>query len=392
MAYRKDENRFYTKNKATLIESGMSYFNELQNLIDSSQKIIHLQVYIFEPDETGNRIKNALINAANRGVQVFILLDALGSSSLSAEFIKELTVAGIYFRWFRPLFSANRLQIGRRMHHKVAVADGKTGLVGGINIGNRYNEINGQYPWFDFAVKAEGEIAFQLHLFCTKKWKGFFIRNRRYPILQKFHAQKAGTIGHCKMRIQVNDSLNRKTRIDFSYREAVRQAKEEIIILGAYFLPGSTFIKLLKKASERGVKIYLISGEQSDVWLTQNALHYLYRKLLRSQINIFEYTKSVVHGKALIVDKHFVSVGSYDLNQLSTFINVELNIDIEDTDFATAFHLLMEKTMQKECIQITPLLLNKRDSPVKLFKQWLAYRILRMMFFVTLFLSDKKDY
>jgi len=384
----KKYNRFTLPNKASLIHSGRPYFETLVLLIDSAKKEIHLQVYIFEADETGIVIRDALIRAAGRGVQVFLLLDGFGSGSLPSRFIHHMDTAGIHLRWFGPLFSGMRLHLGRRMHYKVFVADGRTSLVGGINIGNRYNELHGNPPWLDFAVLCEGEIAFRLEAFCIKKWRGFSLPGRQ-KVKKMMDGPPALPDNTCPIRIRVNDRLRRKARIVYSYRETIRRAKEDIVIVGAYFIPGRTFSRLMNKASSRGVKIRLITGTQSDVWLAKYALRYLYSRLLRSNIEIYEYKKAPVHGKAIVADRKFVSLGSYDLNQLSTFINLELNLDINDDRFAGIFHDVLEKIIKNDCILVTAEMVKQRQDYFTMFKQWLAYRILRVLFFITLFVSNK---
>ncbi len=390
MAAAKKYDRYSTRNHASLVLSGSAYFDELQNLIDSARQELHLQVYIFEPDETGTRIRNALMRAAARKVLVFLLLDALGSASFPSRWVEDFRAAGICFRWFGPVLTGRRFHFGRRMHHKVAVADASLALVGGINIGNRYNEIHGQKAWFDFAVKAEGDIAFQLHDFCVKKWKGFPLPFRK-PVFTKFIPGRTRPDARaCRMRIRVNDRLRHQNRIVFSYRNAIREAKKEIMIVGAYFVPGRISLKLMEKAARRGVKVSVIFGSRSDVWLAQYGMKYLHRRLVRNQIDVYEYTPSVVHGKALVADGRFVTIGSYDLNQLSTFLNLELNLDIVSQEFAGHVQSYLRQTIAQHCIRITPSLLKQREKPFTMFRQWLAFRMLRLLFMLTQFTADKK--
>src|SRR5262245_57646339 len=110
-------------------------------MIDSAQESIHLQVYIFDPDETGTVISDALIRAAERNVRIYIMVDAYGSQKLSRRFIKRLTDAGIFFRKFRPAFKSRKFYVGRRLHHKVVVVDAHRSMVGGVNISDRYNDM-----------------------------------------------------------------------------------------------------------------------------------------------------------------------------------------------------------------------------------------------------------
>ena len=120
-----------------LVNSGEDYFLRLEKLIDRAENEIHLQTYIFENDETGKRIAACLNKAAQRNVKVYVLLDAYGSSSLPDSFVQNLVQHGILLRFFSPLFSLNNFYIGRRMHHKIVVADEKIALIGGINIADK---------------------------------------------------------------------------------------------------------------------------------------------------------------------------------------------------------------------------------------------------------------
>src|SRR4029077_14448258 len=113
---------------------------------------IQLQVYIYDNDETGKKITEALKTAAKRNVQVFLLVDGFASQHLSRGFIRELKDAGIHFRFFEPLFRSRHSYFGRRLHHKVVVVDNREAMVGGINISNHYNDMPGQAGWLDFAL------------------------------------------------------------------------------------------------------------------------------------------------------------------------------------------------------------------------------------------------
>src|SRR3984957_5632488 len=136
-------------NKVRLVHGGADYFTTLVQLIDQAKIAIHLQTYIFDGDETGKRISAALLRAAARGIKIFILLDGYASQHLPREIIAEWKAAGIRFRWFWPLFKSRHFYLGRRMHHKVVVADASFGMAGGVNISDRYNDVGGQKAWLD---------------------------------------------------------------------------------------------------------------------------------------------------------------------------------------------------------------------------------------------------
>lgn len=167
------QENYTVNNKVRLIRGGKEYFNLLVQLINQATDTIHLQTYIFENDETGRLIGNALMQAARRKINVFLLVDAYASQSLSKTFIKELKEAGVHFRFFETFFKTKHFYLGRRLHHKVVVTDTRYALVGGLNISNNYNEWNEHSAWLDFALYAEGEIAQQLCVLCWKGWQDF---------------------------------------------------------------------------------------------------------------------------------------------------------------------------------------------------------------------------
>src|SRR5690606_14202528 len=153
---------FVPDHKVRLLLGGRDLFSLLLHLIRQARKSIHLQVYIYEQDETGEEVANALIAAAGRGVAVYELVDGYGSQGLGNKFIKRLTGHGVHFRVFEPLFRSKHFYVGRRMHQKVLVVDARYAIVTCANIANKYNDLPEEPAWLDFALCIEGEVAVQL--------------------------------------------------------------------------------------------------------------------------------------------------------------------------------------------------------------------------------------
>ena len=149
---------FTSKNRISLVHSGEDYFSLMIKLIEKARLTIHLQVYIYENDETGRKVADAFIAAAKRGVSVYLHVDGYASQKLRGEFKHELEKAGVHFKFFQPLLKSRHFYFGRRLHQKIFVVDGIYSLVGGLNIGNRYNDIAGELAWYDVALYAEGEV------------------------------------------------------------------------------------------------------------------------------------------------------------------------------------------------------------------------------------------
>ncbi|HZJ35613.1 MAG TPA: phospholipase D-like domain-containing protein, partial [Gillisia sp.] len=175
-----------------LVHSGEDYFSRLKEIIDNAEEEIHLQTYIFENDETGNRIAACLKEAAQRKVKVHVLLDAYGCAALPDSFAEDLIRYGILLRFFSPFFSLNNFYIGRRMHHKIVVADEKIALIGGINIADKYHGTAASEPWLDFAVQLNCPAAENLQKLCSDY---FFKKRSSKKILPVLHSAGSALVG-----------------------------------------------------------------------------------------------------------------------------------------------------------------------------------------------------
>src|SRR6478736_5794524 len=149
---RKSRLVYTSANQLKLVRGGVHYFQTLIKLINSARTSVHIQIYIFAEDNTGKEVAEALKNAAKRGVKIFLLVDGYASQSLSSDFIEDLKSNGIQFNQFEPIFRRRDFYFGRRMHHKIVVVDGEQGLVGGINISDRYNDVADEPAWLDWAA------------------------------------------------------------------------------------------------------------------------------------------------------------------------------------------------------------------------------------------------
>src|ERR1043166_9192399 len=151
-------NQYCEAEDIRLVFAGDDFFDRLAEVIDSSQEVLHLHTYIFDEDDTGRSGAEKLKLAVRRGVKVYVLADPFGSKSVSREFRKELTEARIHFRLFSPFFSTESIYMGRRLHHKIVVADKNTAIIGGINIADKYHGTKEEKAWLDYAVLVKGPV------------------------------------------------------------------------------------------------------------------------------------------------------------------------------------------------------------------------------------------
>ena len=382
---------YTSNNRVKLIPGGREYFDLLIQLIDQAAESIHLQTYLFESDETGARVAQALMAAAKRKVDVRLLADGYASQSLSKKMIQDLHASGVHLRFFEPLLKSKYFYFGRRLHHKILVVDARFALTGGINIANRYNDMPGLPAWLDFALFAEGEIARSLCITCWKTWNGFPEKMDITPCEEKQIQFDFEEPEMSMVRMRRNDWVRRKNEISATYIEMFRNAQSHITIMCSYFLPGKIIRKLLRKASKRGVKIKIITAGPSDVMLSKYAERWMYDWLLRNDISLYEYQPTVLHAKVALCDSKWLTIGSYNINNISAYASIELNLDIRDTVFTKEMEQRMEKIIETECIPITKEQLSRSKNVFRQLLHWTSYQLIRFMFYILTFYYKRRN-
>ncbi len=375
----KKTNTVLKKNEVSLVKSGKEYFSLLLKLINGAKSSIHLQVYIFENDDTGKKVADALIAAAQKGVKVFLLVDGYASQSLPTAWINQMQDAGIRFRFFAPILRSRNFYFGRRMHHKVFVADASHCIVGGINIGDRYNDTKENKAWLDFAIYVHGEVAVALCKFCLKKWTRFNQQQSLSNCNPGIHFTYSKS-EQSDVRIRRNDWVKNKNDISASYKQLLTTAKKEVIICCSYFLPGMMIRNVFKATVKRGVKIKVITAGKTDVPVSKYAERWLYDWMLRNNIELYEYQPNVLHAKVGICDETWLTIGSYNVNQISAYASIELNLDVHNMHFVHGVKKQLQHIIEKDCIHIT-MEEHKRAKNIFIqFGRWCSYQFIKIAF------------
>jgi cardiolipin synthase A/B len=372
----------------SLLQSGEPFFAAVEKIIDEARHFIHFQAYLIDEDETGIRIFNALIRASERGVRTYLLLDAYGTKYLSKELVDSVDNSGILFRFFSPTLVTNGFQLSLRLHSKVVMADGEVAVIGGMNFADRYHGTSSTKEWLDFAVTVRGPECVQILAILKRIWnKKFISREERsgetisMPVLYK---------DNVKLRILQNNWYRNKMEILKSYRSAVRHASDHILILASYFLPGRNERKLLKNASLRGVDITIVLAAESDAPMFDRATQFLYDFILRSKIRIYEYLPSNLHAKVATVDGKWSTVGSYNLNHVSDYASIEINVGILDEQFAHEFEKTLREIIKNDCREVTFEEYKRRRTWYNRLSDWFSYQMIRLAMRIMYQLTSKK--
>lgn len=381
----------YTHNSLIrLVRAGSEYFDLLEKLCDEATHTIHFQTYIFQSDETGIRIWKALLRAARRNVKVFMVVDGYASQELPDEFIFKLKENGVYFRFFSPLIKSKLFYFGRRLHHKVVVVDGRKSLVGGINIGNHYNDTTENVAWLDWALYSEGPVGRELQRICEVRLKSSFVKAMIRATKPLSIKDDIGSDGYL-VRPRINDWVRSRNEVTKSYQEMLTRAKSHVIIMSSYFLPGKIMKRYLRNATRRGVRVTVIVAGFSDVILAKNAERYMYWWLLKNNIEIYEYQRKVLHAKLATYDGKWVTVGSYNVNNISAYASVELNMDVMDEGFALDVEKRIDRIIKTDCIRISEEVYLKNQTLWNRYLQRSAYDIFKLLLFVFTFYFKQRN-
>jgi cardiolipin synthase len=382
---------YTSRNKVRLIRGGKPYFDQLLQMINSARESIHLQTYIYNNDETGNLVADALKAAVKRNVKVYLLADGYASRGMSKAFIADLNEAGVYFRFFNPLFKSQFFYFGRRMHHKVTVVDTRYAMVGGVNISDRYNDMPRNPAWLDFALYLEGEAARELCILCWKSWKNYPLAMGPTPCEEKEIQFNIEPPELSEIAMVRNDWVRRKNEISTTYVNMLRNSKSHITILCSYFLPGRVIRRQLRFAVSRGVKIKVITAGSSDVMLAKYAERYWYSWMLRNRIELYEYQPTVLHGKIAVCDNQWMTIGSYNINDISAYASIELNMNVRNESFAKETERVLLNIAEKDCVKVTSEYYKQSKNIVKQFVRWLSYQFFRLMFYLSTFYFKHKN-
>ncbi|GAA4466084.1 cardiolipin synthase ClsB [Nemorincola caseinilytica] len=379
--------QYTTHNAVHLVRGGAHYFDTLVDIAGRARYSLHFQTYIFDANETGFLVADALMAAAQRGVHVYLMLDGYASQHLPKEFIGKLRQAGVHFRFFEPLLFTYKYYLGRRMHHKILVADAYECLVGGLNVSDRYNDMPDAPAWLDWALHVKGEVAQDLHKICVRMWQRSVWKQKKclpdsipLPPMPK---------EECMVRMSRNDWVYRRIDISVSYRRMFTDARQYATIMTSYFWPPRRLLLRMEAAARRGVKVRVILTGQADVPLAKYAERYLYRRLFRSNIEIYEYQPNVLHAKVAFRDDEWATIGSYNVNNISAFASIEMNLDVYDKDVATQLRDAVKQIVVNDCIQVRKESYEIATNPIRMFLYYLSYRIVHLLFFLFTFYFDQ---
>lgn len=325
-------------NQLRLLHCGTEFFPAMLAAFELAKTEIHLETYIFENDTVGQQVVAALIRAASRGVQVYVITDWVGTGRVQSKNLHQtLLQGGVHHRTFNPWFRRGL----SRTHRKICVVDRRAAFIGGININNDFfSDDNRHLPLpaerWDFAVEIHGPLVTTILLESESQWMrlgalkltarwGLFKERKHAPAL----VTKTGAVAGLVMR----DNLRNRRTIQRAVIAALTNAQHSALLATPYFAPGKKLRDALAKAAARGVEVTLLLGV-GQFRIQDAVAHSFYPKLLGSGVRVVEYRRTQLHAKVAVVDSDWSTIGSSNYDGLSLFINQEANLVVHDTAFA----------------------------------------------------------
>lgn len=405
-----------------LLKGGEGFFPALIEAISGARAEVLLETYIFDFTRSVEAIASALAAAAQRGVQVRVVVDGFGTGAVPSDWQQRWHAAGVQWRVFNPAQGWSLLlpKRWRRMHRKLCVVDGAVAFCGGINLLDDYYDPNHgtlDQPRFDFSVRVTGPLVDDMHDTMSRLWARLQVVRevRQHDLtgtLQAVRAAaRAGTdMADADMKSRVDrppggasgslaalvlrDNVRFRRSIEGNYRLAIALARREIIIANAYFVPGVQLQRALLRAARRGVRITLLLQGKYEYFMQFHASRAVYRVMLDAGIEIIEYEASFLHAKVAVMDAEggasrevsvsgaaLATVGSSNLDPLSLLLAREANVFIRDDTFAAELRThLVEAIAHGRRVEHDE---HTRWPVATRAMNWVAYAVMRTLLFVT---------
>ena len=357
-------------NRITILDNGDGIFPPMLAAIAGAQKTVNFEAYIFYSDEVGTRFRDAFIERASKGVEVRVLLDAVGSPGrkLKASDVDMMKKAGCRLEFFHPRKPWKIWVLNHRNHRRVLVVDGKLGFTGGVGFATEWaGNADSPEHWRDVQVEVEGPAVRGLQRAFQENWSEV----TGEPLVGAEFFPDIPQAGSSSAAVVPSSSLAAMSGAERVYSVSVASAAKEIWIGNSYFVPDDESTRLLVGAVKRGVDVRVIvpSDEHNDVPATKAAGRAWFGPLLRGGVKIFEYEPTMFHPKTMVVDGIFSTVGSANFDERSFHLNEEINVFVYDTEFAARMRESFQRDLE-HCHEYTLAMWNARPVS-KRITEWL---------------------
>ena len=332
-------------NDVELLINGDEIFPAFLETIRNAERSLNLLTYVYWRGDIAVEVAEALCESARRGVQVNVLLDAMGTVKMERRLLKQLDEAGVTFARFRPFKPYAIRRANNRTHRKLLIADGRVGMIGGVGIAEEWTG-NAQDPehWRDTHVRVHGPVVRGIQGAFAENWLeatgDVLVGPDHLPDLEP--VDDGGPMQLVRSAAGVGD-----TNVEALYFLAIACAREKLDLTAAYFAPRPAFTKALCEAAERDVRVrVLVPGPHIDKEFVRVAGRAVYQQLLDCGVEVFEYQPTMLHAKTLCIDDIWSSVGSVNFDNRSFQLHDEATLCVQSERFARELTEQFERDLE----------------------------------------------
>ena len=326
-------------NHATIARDGNSAIDDMVADMDAAKRHVHVTTYIWLDDNNGVKMKEALVRAASRGVEVRVLADALGSRSfIHSRHWRELRDSGADMRIALPYGNLLRVllrgRIDLRNHRKAMIVDNRIAWCGSQNLADPDFRVKPRFaPWVDIMTRWEGPIARDWQFLFVSDWMGEAGCDISHCLGEPVESPRGGAI---VAQAIGTGPIYAYDAMPSCFAELIHSARRELVVTTPYFVPDEQLIYAMLSAARRGVSVTLVLPKRNDSRFVAGASRSYYADLVKAGATIFEFRPGLLHAKTMVVDGTIGLIGSANLDRRSFELNFENNILFADADFAAA--------------------------------------------------------
>ncbi len=320
-------------NSMEVLQNGVMFFPRLTRDIEGAKESVHIENFIWYDGRVARQLAKLLAMKARQGVEVRLLVDASGGRQLKGEVLEMLEQAGVQVAHFHPLRISNLGRLNNRDHRKLFIIDGRIGYIGGYCIADEWDgNARNKKEFRDTGLRIQGPIVNRLQGAFAENWVE---ETGEIPAGDKYFP-KIPPAGTTTAHLAYASPDNSVSSVQLLYYLAIKAARREILIQNPYLLPDREAIAALEEAVARGVDVRIMvpSDDATDSALVQHASHHHFGTLLRRGVKVFEYEKTLLHQKVLVVDGVWSCVGSTNFDDRSFQLNDEVSIGVVDRAIA----------------------------------------------------------
>ncbi len=330
----------------TLYLEGDALYDALHAAIRAAEHHVHVEYYIFDDDDVGKRVLAALVERAEAGVEVRVVLDGIGAYSMSNRALEPLRKAGGDVAWFNPVSGFRPRLANFRTHRKIVICDGAIAFTGGMNVTKSHSILSsGGSAWRDTHMSFRGPACRALQRVFLEDW--YFASGKQPPTGEPYFIPVSNEGEHALIQIVSSGPDRDLYAIHQLFFAAITQAQKRVWLTTPYFVPDEIMLAALVAAGLRGVDVRILVPRSSDNSLVDYAARSYYPELVRARVQIHEYTEAMLHAKTMVVDDSLAIVGTANFDNRSFRLNFEVVAAIYDvhatSDLARAFETDLEK-------------------------------------------------